>query len=63
MKVAELTGDIPQNVNFAINASVARTFLDARGVEYETAASEEDLSVSDVAARARLSTVLIECLK
>ena len=63
LMVAVETGDIPQNVNFAINASVARTFLDAQGVDYETAASEEALSISEVAERARRSTVLIECLK
>jgi hypothetical protein len=63
LKVAEVTGDIPQNVNFAINASVARTFLDAQSVDYETAASEEALSVSRVAERARRSTVLVECLR
>jgi S1-C subfamily serine protease len=63
LKVAEVTGDIPQNVNFAINASVARTFLDAQSVDYETAASEEELSVSEVAERARRSTVLVECLR
>src|SRR5262249_51475463 len=34
--VASATGDIPQNVNFALNASVARTFLDAKQVVYET---------------------------
>ena len=31
-KLAELTGDIPQNVNFVISAGVARAFLDAYGV-------------------------------
>ena len=27
-QVARFTGDIPQNVNFALKAEVARTFLD-----------------------------------
>jgi S1-C subfamily serine protease len=61
--VAVVTGDIPQNVNFAINASVARTFMDAHDVDYETAASEEVLSFSDIAERAQRSTVLVECLR
>jgi hypothetical protein len=39
MKVDKATGDIPQNVNFAINGTVAKAFLDAYGVEYETAVS------------------------
>src|SRR5918996_4247419 len=32
LKVASVTGDIPQNVNFAIKASVVRSFLEASGV-------------------------------
>jgi S1-C subfamily serine protease len=32
--VARVTGDIPQNVNFAIKAEVARTFLDSKGIVY-----------------------------
>jgi len=38
--VARFTGDIPQNVNFAIKAEVARTFLDSKGIAYRTARSE-----------------------
>ena len=36
---ARLTGDIPQNVNFALKAEVARTFLDSKGIAYRTARS------------------------
>ncbi len=61
LKVARVTGDIPQNVNFAINASVARIFLDAEGIEYKLATSTKTLSGADVAARARKFTVVIEC--
>ena len=32
--MARSTDDIPQNVNFAIKATVAADFLDARGVRY-----------------------------
>jgi len=34
--VARFTGDIPQNVNFALKAEVARTFLDSNGIAYQT---------------------------
>ena len=61
LKVARVTGDIPQNVNFAVNASVARIFLDAEGIEYKLATSTKTLSAADVAARARKFTVVIEC--
>lgn len=39
--MAQATGDIPQNVNFAVGAGAARAFLDAEGVAYETAPSEK----------------------
>ena len=63
LKIAQLTGDIPQNVNFAISAGTARAFLDAHGVPYETAPSNRTLSAADVAAIAREFTVLVECWK
>jgi S1-C subfamily serine protease len=61
IKVAQATGDIPQNVNFAISALSARAFLDSQAVRYETAPSEVQHSAADVAAMARQYTVRIEC--
>lgn len=61
VKVAELLGDIPQNVNFAIKGSVARSFLDANAVDYETDQSTTRLEAADIAERAREFTVLVEC--
>jgi S1-C subfamily serine protease len=61
--VAEAIGDIPQNVNFAIKDSVARSFLAAKGIEYKTASSDRELSAAEVAERAAAFTVLIECWK
>jgi len=56
IRAARITGDIPQNVNFAIRAEVVRAFLDAHNVPYQTARSTEQ-----IAAEARAYTVLIEC--
>lgn len=61
LKVALVTGDIPQNVNFAVSAGTARAFLDTQDVPYETAPSTNELKPADVAAKARRFTVLIEC--
>lgn len=61
LEFAKLTGDIPQNVNFAIHATEARKFLDDIGIEYETAPSEREVDAADIAARARRFTVLVEC--
>lgn len=63
VSVVEATGDIPQNVNFAIKAAVARSFLEANNVPYETAPSTAVLSAADVAERALQFTVLIECFE
>jgi uncharacterized protein len=63
IKLARLTGDIPQNVNFAIQAGTARSFLDAYSVPYDTVPSTEMLSPATVADRARQFTVLVECWK
>ncbi len=63
IKIARATGDIPQNVNFAISAGTARAFLDAEGVPYETARSNDTLAPDDVAAKAKKFTVLVECWK
>ena len=69
LQVASVTGDIPQNVNFAIKASVVRSFLDASGVEV----ARRDLfaeppypitfSPAAVAADAKAFTVMVECWK
>ncbi len=59
--IAKLTGDIPQNVNFAINATEARKFLDIYGIAYRTAPSEQEIDAADIASSARRFTVLVEC--
>ncbi|MGD0026121.1 MAG: tetratricopeptide repeat-containing serine protease family protein [Xanthobacteraceae bacterium] len=61
VRVARFTGDIPQNVNFALKAEVARTFLDNKGIAYQTARSDQQLSPADVGDIARPFTVHIEC--
>ena len=65
VKVAKLTGDVPQNVNFAINESTARAFLDSNQVQYKTGHwwnfGQKDLA--DIAEDARTYTVVVECWK
>ena len=62
-RVARATGDIPQNVNFALKAQVARTFLDSNSIAYQTAPSNRQLSPADVGDVARPFTVHIRCSK
>ena len=61
MTIAKVTGDIPQNINFAINGVVAKAFLDSHSVRYETAASTSKLESAEVGATAKQFTVLLEC--
>jgi S1-C subfamily serine protease len=61
VKVAGVTGDIPENVNFALNVSVVRAFLDAHGVAYQTAASTNELSAPDIGDGGKRITELVEC--
>jgi S1-C subfamily serine protease len=59
--VSRQTGAIPQNINFALKADVARTFLSTAGVPFETSGGGRDLSVPDIGERARAFSVLIDC--
>jgi hypothetical protein len=54
--VASVTGDIPQNVNFAIKASIIAAFLDKQGVARAAAESVGKLSTLDIAERAKAFT-------
>jgi S1-C subfamily serine protease len=61
--VAKVAGDIPENVNFAINEATARSFLDAHHVGYNLAPSAGKLTAPDVASKASPFTLLLECFK
>lgn len=63
LKVAEATGDVPQNINFAINANVLASFLDANGIDYKSGPIGASITTQEVARRAQAFTVLIECWK
>jgi S1-C subfamily serine protease len=61
LSVASVIGDIPQNVNFAIKASVAAAFLDAQRVAHAENAGDAALATPDIAERAQSFTVKILC--
>jgi hypothetical protein len=63
LKLAQVTGTIPKNVNFAVNAELARALLDKNGVKYETQDATEPLSTQAVAERALKFTVMVECYR
>jgi S1-C subfamily serine protease len=59
--LAGVIGALPQNVNFAINATIVRNFLDTQNIDYASAASGHELSSGDIGGLARKFTVRIEC--
>jgi S1-C subfamily serine protease len=63
LKTALATGDIPQNINFAIHPAITLAFLDSQGIPYSTATSQGELGSVKIAERARGFTTLIECWK
>jgi S1-C subfamily serine protease len=61
IRTAEATGDIPQNINFAIRGLVIRQFLDSKKVGYQTAPSGDPVKTADIADAARGFTLRVEC--
>lgn len=62
LKVARATGDVPQNVNFGIKSSTVFAFLRSNGVEPSAGGlALLPVSSSDVAARAKTVSALVEC--
>ena len=54
-------GDVPQNVNFAVDLATLKRFLAAHSVDVTPVPSTGDLRPADIGERAKLFTYLIEC--
>jgi hypothetical protein len=62
LRVARMTGDIPQNVNFAIPVSILASVLDANSVKYQARKTiESEKSPAEVTSAASPAVVSIEC--
>jgi len=59
--MASQTGALPENVNFAVKAEIARAYLDSRGVDYVGRGSGKAKEVADISDAARAYTVFITC--
>ncbi len=59
--IADATGDIPQNVNFAIRGEIAKLFMFQHGIEPLLGTNDEPLAPVDLAAIAKDFTGFIEC--
>lgn len=62
MEVASITGDIAQNINFAIRGSMAKIFMQTNGINYEERVSGEEARPEEAARLLQAATRLIECL-
>jgi hypothetical protein len=61
LAVAKRTGDVPQNVNFAVRGEVLEAFLQTHKIPYDVAVTDSQLAVADVAEAAKQASVRIEC--
>jgi S1-C subfamily serine protease len=61
IKFAKVTGDIPQNVNFAIKTGAVRDFHDNSVVPYQSVEPTAELKTAEIAKNARAYTMLIAC--
>jgi S1-C subfamily serine protease len=63
IRIATVTGDIPQNVNFAVSLGTLQSFLNANGVPYALDDRGVTRSTADIAAEASRYSLLLQCWK
>lgn len=61
LRIAAVTGNIAENINFAIKTGALRDFLDNSVVPYQTVEPKGELKTTDIAGNARAYTMLISC--
>lgn len=61
LALAGETGDIAQNVNFAIRGTLAKVFLASNGIAYTEIENGAYLAPEDAAKRLQATTLLVEC--
>ncbi len=62
LRVAQMTGDIPQNINFAVKLAPLKALLDGNGVRYVGgSAHDAPLQNEEIALRARSFTTPVFC--
>ena len=61
LRVAQFTGDVPQNVNFAVHWSEVRALLDEQGVKYKKLPSQQAINTSAIAKIGAEISVTLDC--
>jgi S1-C subfamily serine protease len=63
LAVAKATGDIPQNINFAIKSSVAKNFLDASSISVFEGSNDKIFGAADVGVVGRKISYPVRCVR
>jgi S1-C subfamily serine protease len=61
IRVAKVTSDIPQNINFAIKSLIAMSFLESSSISASATAATTKLEPPQIAERARAFTAHVSC--
>jgi S1-C subfamily serine protease len=61
VRVAQITGDVPQNVNFAVHWSEVRALLDEQGLQYRKLPSQQPISTRAIAKVGADISVMLDC--
>jgi hypothetical protein len=62
IRAAKITGDIPQNVNFAVHSSIVTSVLDSYAINYDVGSFEIEKPISEIVAASLPAVVVLECL-
>jgi Trypsin-like peptidase domain/Domain of unknown function (DUF4189) len=62
LRVARMTGDIPQNVNFAIPGSLITSILESNSIKYQVGKPGGEKPVAEIVAAASPGIVALECV-
>jgi hypothetical protein len=61
LKVAKVTGSLPENVNFGIKASTVRQFLTSSGLPTKWSERSKSMSTKQLAKIAEKQTLMVMC--
>jgi len=61
LKMALASGDLPQNINFALKASIIASFLDIHGIKYTPGSVTSAFKPEELADQAKSMSVFILC--
>jgi tetratricopeptide (TPR) repeat protein len=64
LRVARTIGSLPENINFAVRAHLARALLDKNGIKYDTASPKPELlETPEIAEKTFKFTAMVQCYK